>query len=47
MTTEHKPTKKREMFTLQIQGKGVRCKVRIPGWAIAEILRFAKEAERA
>lgn len=31
-----------ELFTLQIQGKGVRIKARIPGWMIAPILRFVK-----
>lgn len=34
------------MFTLQIQGRGVRIKVRIPGWAIAPIWAYAKKAER-
>lgn len=47
MSPDSKPQKKRETFTLQIQGKGLRAKVVIPGWAIAPILRFAKEAERA
>jgi hypothetical protein len=37
----------RELFTLQIQGKGLRLKVRIPGWAVANILRYAKASERA
>jgi hypothetical protein len=36
-----------ERFTLQIQGRGLRIKVRIPGWAIAGIWRYAKEAERS
>lgn len=34
-----------ERFTLQIQGKGVRIKARIPGWMIAPILVFVKTAE--
>jgi hypothetical protein len=31
-----------ERFTLQIQGKGVRIKARIPSWMVAPILQFVK-----
>ena len=35
-----------ERFTLQIQGKGLRFKARIPGWMVAAVVVFVKTGER-
>jgi hypothetical protein len=35
------------MFTVQVQGKGVRLKARVPGWVAALVFIFAKENEHA
>ncbi len=35
-----------EKFTLQIQGKGLRFKARIPGWMIPAVVVYVKTAER-
>lgn len=42
-SAEHKP--QRELFTFQVQGKGVRVKARVPGWVAAMLIRYAKENE--
>lgn len=43
-SVEYKPHKE-ELFTFQIQGKGIRAKVRVPGWVAAMLIRYAKENE--
>lgn len=37
--------KKPELFTVQVQGKGIRTKARVPGWVAALVIRYAKENE--
>lgn len=32
-----------ERFTLQIQGKGLRFKARIPGWMVAAVIAFVSK----
>jgi hypothetical protein len=34
---------KPELFTVLITGKGIRLRVRVPGWVAAVVFRFAKE----
>lgn len=42
---ESKPQSRPELFTVQVQGKGLRFKARVPGWVVAALIRFAKENE--
>lgn len=38
-------SRKPELFTVQVQGKGIRMKARVPGWIAALVIRYAKENE--